>query len=209
MPATTPPNSHRFLGSVSGPNRSGSSSATGRAPIDRMSRTIPPTPVAAPWYGSIADVCECDSILKTAASPPPRSTTPASSPGPTSTASPSVGSVFRWTLLDLYEQCSDHIAAYIASSVRFGARPRVRSMSESSSSLRPSARCSGSRSANGFQGVREEGLEQRLPPDRPDVRIDGVLRMRHEPDHVATLVAQACDVIGGAVRVEPIVELTV
>ena len=26
--------------------------ATGRAPIARMSRTIPPTPVAAPWYGS-------------------------------------------------------------------------------------------------------------------------------------------------------------
>ena len=32
-----------------GPNRSGSITATGRAPIDRMSRTMPPTPVAAPW----------------------------------------------------------------------------------------------------------------------------------------------------------------
>ena len=26
--------------------------AIGRAPIDMMSRTMPPTPVAAPWYGS-------------------------------------------------------------------------------------------------------------------------------------------------------------
>ena len=68
------------------------------------------------------------------------STTPASSPGPTSTASPSVGNVFRWTLLDLYEQCSDHIAPYIASSVLFGSRPKVRLMVSSSSSVRPSAR---------------------------------------------------------------------
>ena len=39
-------------GASSGPNRSGSITATGRAPIARMSRTMPPTPVAAPWYGS-------------------------------------------------------------------------------------------------------------------------------------------------------------
>jgi hypothetical protein len=26
--------------------------AIGRAPIDMMSRMMPPTPVAAPWYGS-------------------------------------------------------------------------------------------------------------------------------------------------------------
>ncbi len=26
--------------------------ATGRAPMAMMSRMIPPTPVAAPWYGS-------------------------------------------------------------------------------------------------------------------------------------------------------------
>ena len=40
-------------GAVSGasaaPKRSGSITATGRAPIERMSRTMPPTPVAAPW----------------------------------------------------------------------------------------------------------------------------------------------------------------
>ncbi len=27
--------------------------ATGRAPIEMMSRTMPPTPVAAPWNGSM------------------------------------------------------------------------------------------------------------------------------------------------------------
>ena len=30
-------------------------SAIGRAPIEKMSRMMPPTPVAAPWYGSTAD----------------------------------------------------------------------------------------------------------------------------------------------------------
>ena len=78
IPATTPSKSQRFRSSVSGPNISGSSSATGRAPIEMMSRTMPPTPVAAPWYGSIALGCECDSILKTTAMPSPMSTAPAS-----------------------------------------------------------------------------------------------------------------------------------
>ncbi len=78
MPATTPPSSQRFRSSVRGPNINGSSSATGRAPIEMMSRTMPPTPVAAPWYGSIALGCECDSILKTTATPSPTSTAPAS-----------------------------------------------------------------------------------------------------------------------------------
>ena len=49
IPATTPSRSQRFRSSVSGPNISGSSNAMGRAPIDTMSRTMPPTPVAAPW----------------------------------------------------------------------------------------------------------------------------------------------------------------
>ena len=76
----------------SGPNRSEFRSAIGRAPIARMSRTMPPTPVAAPWYGSTAEGWLCDSILNTTASPPPMSTTPAfSSPACTRTASPVVG----------------------------------------------------------------------------------------------------------------------
>ncbi|CAB5009723.1 unannotated protein [freshwater metagenome] len=41
--------------SSSVPNLSGSINAMGRAPIEKMSRIIPPTPVAAPWRGSIAE----------------------------------------------------------------------------------------------------------------------------------------------------------
>ena len=42
-------------------------SATGRAPIVKMSRRMPPTPVAAPWNGSMKVGWLCDSTLKTAA----------------------------------------------------------------------------------------------------------------------------------------------
>ena len=67
----------------------------------------------------------CDSILNTAARPSPMSTAPAFSPGPCSTRGPSVGSVFRWMRLLLYEQCSDHMTEKRPSSVRFGSRPRA------------------------------------------------------------------------------------
>ena len=69
--------------------------AIGRAPIVKMSRRMPPTPVAAPWYGSTADGWLCDSILNATASPPPMEMTPAFSPGPATTPSPAVGSVRR------------------------------------------------------------------------------------------------------------------
>ena len=55
------------------------------------SRMIPPTPVAAPWYGSIAEGWLWDSILKTAAQPSPMLTAPAFSPGPWTTAGPVEG----------------------------------------------------------------------------------------------------------------------
>ena len=50
-----------------GPNRSASITATGRAPIARMSRTMPPMPVAAPWCGSTNDGWLWLSILKVTA----------------------------------------------------------------------------------------------------------------------------------------------
>ena len=53
MPATTPSSRRRVTGSSSAPKRSEFSSATGRAPIVKMSRMMPPTPVAAPWNGSM------------------------------------------------------------------------------------------------------------------------------------------------------------
>ena len=81
-------------GGRASPNQSPSSSATGRAPIAMMSRRIPPTPVAAPWNGSTADGWLCDSTLNATASPSPRSSTPAFSPGPWRTRSPADGSRF-------------------------------------------------------------------------------------------------------------------
>src|SRR5580704_10365366 len=49
---------------VIGPKRRESRTAMGRAPIVKMSRRIPPTPVAAPWNGSMKLGWLCDSILK-------------------------------------------------------------------------------------------------------------------------------------------------
>src|SRR6202453_5296316 len=76
----------------------------------------------------------CDSILKAQAHPSPTSMMPAFSPGPCTTLpgplvlSPRVGSRFRCTREDLYEQCSDHITEKIPSSVREGVRPSAASM---------------------------------------------------------------------------------
>ena len=53
----------RALARSGSPKRSESSTAIGRAPIAKMSRRIPPTPVAAPWNGSTALGWLCDSTL--------------------------------------------------------------------------------------------------------------------------------------------------
>src|ERR1700683_4281248 len=98
---------------------------------------MPPTPVAAPWYGSMNEGWLWLSILKTTASPSPISTTPAFSPGPQITRGPAVGSVFSQTFDDLYEQCSLHLAENTPSSVRFGVRPRIASQRANSSADSP------------------------------------------------------------------------
>ena len=61
----------------------------------KMSRRMPPTPVAAPWNGSMNDGWLWLSILKIATSPSPMSTAPAFSPGPWTTCGPFVGSCRR------------------------------------------------------------------------------------------------------------------
>ena len=67
----------------------------GRAPMVKMSRMMPPTPVAAPWKGSTALGWLWDSILKAMAQPSPMSTMPAfSSPALTRMKSPSRGNFF-------------------------------------------------------------------------------------------------------------------
>src|SRR5919198_2006916 len=74
----------------------------------------------------------------------PTSITPAPSPGPTSTQGASVGKRPRYFRDDLYEQCSDHITEYMASSTSVGSRPSRRTMALNSSSVIPSRRCLGS-----------------------------------------------------------------
>src|ERR1700687_5737917 len=72
--------------------------------------------------------------------PSPASMIPAPSPGPTSTWAASVGSRRKWILDDLYEQCSLHMTAYMASSRWLGDRPRMLSMDAASASVSPSSR---------------------------------------------------------------------
>ena len=141
-------------------------SAIGRAPIVKMSRRMPPAPVAAPWYGSMADGWLWLSMRMAAAIPSPTSTTPAFSPGPTSTQGASVGSRDRCRRDDLYEQCSDHMTANMASSRWFGSRPRMRSMSTASSSVSPSARWIGAAIHPRYKPAMERHasrLELRIP----------------------------------------------
>src|SRR4249919_2216136 len=84
------------------------------------------------------------------------STTPAFSPMPASNSPTGVsgGSSANWrrcTLDDLYEQCSDHMTEYIASSDEVGRRPRISLIRVYSPSFSPSSAhgcdCSGVRAA--------------------------------------------------------------
>ena len=83
------------------PKRSAFRLAIGRAPMVNTSRRMPPTPVAAPWYGSMKLGWLWLSILNTAARPSPISTTPAFSPGPWITHGALVGSCRSQTREDL------------------------------------------------------------------------------------------------------------
>ena len=125
IPATTPWNRWRVLASSREPNLSEFSRAMGRAPIASMSRTIPPTPVAAPCSGSTADGWLWDSTLNTAASPSPRSTAPAfSSPDRDKTRDDRLGSKPSRGRECLYPQCSLHNAPNIPNSTGLGSRSR-------------------------------------------------------------------------------------
>src|SRR5688500_2725240 len=139
-PPTMPRTYPRVRAVAGSPKKSASSTATGRAPIAKTSRRMPPTPVAAPWNGSTADGWLRLSTLKTHRRPPPRSTAPAFSPGPTATRGRVVGSVRRSFFECLYAQCSLHIAPNIAHSSGFGSRSRRARMRSASGSVRPNSR---------------------------------------------------------------------
>src|SRR3954465_16002900 len=125
MPFTTPANRYLTRGDSRDPNLNELSRAIGRPPVVNTARRIPPTPVAAPWYGSTADGWLCDSILNATAKPSPIEMTPAFSPGPWRTYGALVGSVLSVGRECLYEQCSLHNALTIPSSVNVGARPSI------------------------------------------------------------------------------------
>src|SRR5205085_6274607 len=147
--------------------------------------------------------------LNAHARPPPTSTAPAFSPGPTTTCSPSVGSVRRSLRECLYAQCSDHISEYIASSSTFGAPPCFSQISSYSAAVRPSAIASSTvgvtsvaRSGNGHL----ERLRDRAQDAQPVARaahelVDRVLGVGHETEDVAPLIAHARDVAQRAVEV--------
>jgi hypothetical protein len=78
-----------------------------------------------------------------ASHPSPRSTTPAFSPGPTTTHGWSEEKRPRCARDDLYEQCSDHITEYMASSAAMGSRPRISMTCWYSSSVIPRRTCAG------------------------------------------------------------------
>ncbi len=85
-----------------------------------------------------------DSTLNVTAQPSPRSVTPAFSPMPTIMCCfiSSVSFSPNWrrcTFEDLYEQCSDHMTEYMASSAAVGRRPRIFLISAYSFSFRPSS----------------------------------------------------------------------
>src|SRR5881227_719208 len=150
--------------------------AMGRAPIVKMSRRMPPTPVAAPWYGSIKEGWLWLSILKTTASPSPISTTPAFSPGPQITRRPAVGNVWSQIFDDLYEQCSLHIAEKIPSSVMFGARPSIATTRSNSSPVSPCSAASAGVTllpitAEPFARTREAEADQDQPLEILGFRI--------------------------------------
>src|SRR5947208_14207369 len=116
MPETTPVKSRllaaNFKFEISdltfeeiGPKRREFRQNSGRAPIVKISRMIPPTPVAAPWNGSIALGGLWLSILNAIAQPSPMSTTPAfSSPALTRMLGPVVGNLLSSCFAFLYDQ---------------------------------------------------------------------------------------------------------
>src|SRR5215831_1129986 len=136
------------------------------------------------------------------------SITPAFSPGPWITQGARVGSVRRWTLDDLYEQCSFHIAEKMPSSVSDGVRPislRIRSYS---SGLRPCSATSpgviaGSLGITLCRPLQRLGQSGKQPAPVGDAErgFDVIFRVRHHAEHVAALVDNAGDGVDRAVVV--------
>src|SRR5436305_3529863 len=116
--------------------------------------------------------------------------TPAFSPGPWITHGALVGSVRRWILEDLYEQCSFHIAEKMPSSVIVGSRPISCRMRSYSSGLRPCSATSSGVMVGSFgitsascrlREMRDEAGEQPAPVGAADGILNVVLGVWHQP----------------------------
>src|SRR4249919_4180753 len=139
------------------------------------------------------------------------STTPAFSPIPARSLPTEVsgGSSSNWrrcTLDDLYEQCSDHMTEYMASSDEVGRRPRISLIRAYSPSFSPSSAhgcdCSGVRAAfptvsataATLPALGPDGAESPMVAIGPVVeepaRHHGDLRRDCEPDEDAAVVQQ-------------------
>src|SRR5215208_3515738 len=142
------------------------------------------------------------------------STTPAFSPMPASSlpTGVSVGSSANWrrcTLDDLYEQCSDHMTEYMASSDEVGRRPRISLILAYSSSFRPSsahgcawwgvraASPTVSATAATLPAPRSNGVDCPIvvfcPVEEKPAHDDGDLRGRCEPDTGPAVVQQGAE----------------
>src|SRR4051812_42103698 len=167
----------------------------------KMSRRIPPTPVAAPWNGSTALGWLCDSTLNAHARPPPTSTAPAFSPGPMRTWGPSVGRVRSSFFECLYAQCSLQSSENIASSTWLGSRPSLSRIRSYSALVSPSATASstpGRTPASGgdapIHRLRHRREYGQAVSGATREGVDRVLGVRHEAEDVAAGVAHAGDV---------------
>src|SRR5207302_9944091 len=104
-------------------------------------------------------------------SPCPTSTTPAFSPGPCRTRGPFVGKPLRKRRLDLYEQCSLHIAEKMSNSTRLGSRPSTLRRRAYSSCERPcAATISGVIEAIGLRRLPDGRTRLRKLAKRPEIR---------------------------------------
>src|SRR5213593_4329692 len=154
-----------------------------------MSRRMPPTPVAAPWNGSTADGWLWLSTLNATASPSPRSTTPAFSPGPWSTRGESVGKRRSSGAECLYAQCSDQRSEKTASSKWFGSRSSSSWIRSNSPSVRPRARWSGCSATR----VRDSSLAMGRDGSRIVDRPMRIIRGSSEAEVVAAFLRGELD----------------
>src|SRR3954471_11673446 len=91
----------------------------------------------------------------------------------------------------------------MASSTWLGARPSLSQTRAYSARVRPRATASSTEGRRSADTFAQDRLEQVQAVGRAGERVDRVLRVGHQPDDVAGLVAHARDVVLGAVGVLP------